>query len=86
MKTKTKKLKKQNKKLKRANWDLIQAIRLTQEYSQLPAVKGWEWYDALEKHSPETLAHLVRSEPEKVLESMLVSSAILESRREKRSV
>lgn len=33
--------------------DLCDAIRLTAEYANLPAVEGWSWYDALRKHAPD---------------------------------
>ena len=46
---------KTKKQLREENWDLINAIRLTQEYSQLPAVEGWSWYDALKKYAPALL-------------------------------
>ena len=46
---------KTKKQLREENWDLINAIRLTQEYSQLPAVEGWSWYDALNKYAPALL-------------------------------
>lgn len=29
---------------------LAEALRLTQEYAQLPAQPGWSWFDALEAH------------------------------------
>ena len=47
------------KQLKLANKELIRAIRLTQEYIQLPAVDGWSWYDALKKYAPELLPELL---------------------------
>lgn len=43
---------------KLAKADLVEAIRLTQEYIQLPAVPGWSWHDALARHAPEVLAQL----------------------------
>ena len=39
-----------------ANRELTEAIRLTVEYvgnDMLPAIEGWEWYDALVKYAPE---------------------------------
>ena len=42
----------------RAKADLIEAIRLTQEYIQLPAVEGWSWYDALRRNAPDVLMYL----------------------------
>lgn len=44
--------------LRDAVLDLVQAIRLTREYvgpEVLPALDGWEWYEALRKHAPSTL-------------------------------
>lgn len=38
--------------------DLVDAIRLTQEYAQLPAISGWSWYDALARHAPDVAAQL----------------------------
>lgn len=42
----------------RTERDLIEAIRLTQEYALLPAIPGWSWYDALVKHAPDLAASL----------------------------
>ena len=39
-----------------ANRELTEAIRLTVEYvgyDMLPAIEGWDWYDALVKYAPE---------------------------------
>lgn len=44
--------------LETARMGLAQAIRLTREYvgaDVLPAVKGWDWYDALRRWAPDTL-------------------------------
>lgn len=38
--------------------ELTEAIRLTQEYIQLPAEEGWSWYDALKKYAPEKADYL----------------------------
>lgn len=37
---------------------LLEAIRLTQEYAQLPAIPGWSWYDAYRYHRPEDAERL----------------------------
>lgn len=36
----------------------LEAIRLTQEYAQLPCVDGWSWWDFYRKHRPEDAARL----------------------------
>jgi hypothetical protein len=46
------------RRLRAANAELAQAIRLTREYvgeDLLPAVEGWSWYDALRRHAPHEL-------------------------------
>lgn len=40
------------------NERLLEAIRLTQEYAQLPAIAGWSWYDAYRAHRPEDAGRL----------------------------
>lgn len=45
--------------------ELIEALRLTQEYvgpDTLPPIEGWSWYDALVKYAPD-LAEAARSTP-----------------------
>lgn len=37
---------------------LLEAIRLTQEYAQLPAVDGWSWFDAYRSRRPEDAERL----------------------------
>lgn len=32
--------------------ELLEAIRLTQEYAQLPALDGWSWWDVYSRHRP----------------------------------
>lgn len=44
--------------LRTAFADLVDAIRLTQEYTQLPALEGWSWYDALTRHAPDVAEKL----------------------------
>lgn len=39
--------------------EALEAIRLTQEYTQLPAHEGWTWFDVYRKHRPEA-AHLLQ--------------------------
>lgn len=39
---------------------LLEAIRLTQEYAQLPAVEGWSWYDAYRELRPDDARRLQR--------------------------
>lgn len=46
------------KELKKAVEELTEAIRLTQEYIDLPALEGWSWYDALKKYAPEKAERL----------------------------
>lgn len=41
-----------------AKRELIEAIRLTQEYTSLPALEGWTWYDVLRKHDPDLAFYL----------------------------
>lgn len=36
----------------------LEAIRLTQEYAQLPAIEGWTWFDFYRKHRPEDAERL----------------------------
>lgn len=38
--------------------ELLEAIRLTQEYCQLPALPGWTWYDVYSKWRPEDAERL----------------------------
>ena len=39
---------------------LLEAIRLTQEYVQLPAVDGWSWWDVYRRHRPRDANRLRR--------------------------
>jgi len=45
------------KELKKAVEELVEAIRVTQEYALLPAQPGWAWYDALVKYAPDLAEH-----------------------------
>lgn len=47
--------------LRRDKTELITAIRLTQEYTMLPALPGWTWYDTLTRHDPQLLETMLRS-------------------------
>jgi len=38
--------------------ELLESIRLTQEYAQNPAVEGWSWYDTYKKYRPEDAERL----------------------------
>lgn len=38
--------------------ELLEAIRLTQEYAQHPAVEGWSWYDTYRKYRPKDAERL----------------------------
>ena len=38
--------------------ELLEAIRLTQEYAQLPALEGWTWYDTYRKYRPKDAERL----------------------------
>jgi len=38
--------------------EALEAIRLTQEYTQLPCVDGWSWWDFYRKHRPEDAERL----------------------------
>lgn len=38
--------------------ELLEAIRLTQEYAQFPCLPGWDWWDAYIKHRPNDAARL----------------------------
>lgn len=40
--------------------ELLEAIRLTQEYAQLPALPGWTWYDTYRRWRPEDAERLRR--------------------------
>ena len=41
--------------------ELVEAIRLTNEYSLLPAIDGWSWWDAYRKHAhPDHVAEMKR--------------------------
>jgi hypothetical protein len=39
---------------------LVEAIRLTQEYIQLPPIEGWAWYDTLRAVAPQIADQLKR--------------------------
>jgi len=38
----------------------LEAIRLTQEYAQLPCIDGWSWWDCYRQHRPEDAERLRR--------------------------
>lgn len=38
--------------------ELLEAIRLTQEHAQHPAIEGWSWYDTYRKYRPEDAERL----------------------------
>lgn len=38
--------------------ELLEAIRKTQEYIQLPALEGWTWYNAYRKYRPKDAERL----------------------------
>lgn len=38
--------------------ELLESIRLTQEYIQLPCLPGWSWWDAYSKYRPEDALRL----------------------------
>lgn len=53
------------KRLHQEKQELVRALRLTHEYvglDTLPAVPGWDWYDALSRHAPEYVASLPREQ------------------------
>lgn len=54
------KLRAENRDLRDAKADLATALRLTVEYTQLPCVPGWSWYDTLQRVDPELLEAMKR--------------------------
>ena len=49
-----------------ANYDLLEALRLTVEYvgtEMLPAKPGWTWFDVLSKYSPQRASKLAHPMP-----------------------
>jgi len=37
--------------LESINAELLEALRLTQEYALHPAIEGWSWWDAYRRHA-----------------------------------